>query len=69
MNSTNYVNGVSKIYFDDTGVLVKYEKIKLSEVPGSNEQSYYAIDNNGKNILQNAIQFNVKKQSNGTGPI
>ena len=64
----NYVNGSSKIFYDETGVLVKYEKIKLTTVPNSNEQSYYALDVQGNNILKDAIQFNKNKQDDGSLP-
>ena len=67
ININRYINGVSKIESDSTKVIMKFTKIKLQKIPGTN-RGYYCLDNNGNNILSDAIQFNKVTDSNGNRP-
>ena len=59
----NYTPNTTQIQVDamTNPIVKKYIKVKLKPVPLSGNQSYYAVDQNGKNILQDAIQSNVNK--------
>ena len=45
---------------DTTGVIRYYNRLILNPVPGSSNNSYYALDTNQNNILTNGLQFNTK---------
>ena len=59
---------------DTTSVVDQFQDLPLTFVPNSVESSsptsgaWYCLDSNGKNILQDAIQFNYKKKVDGTQP-
>ena len=59
----NYTPNITQIQVDamTNPIVKKYIKVKLKPVPLSGNQSYYALDQNRKNILQDAIQSNVNK--------
>ena len=64
---TNHNDGC--LHIDSCGVLLKFTKIRLDAVPGSNNNSYYKLDNNGINQLANSFQFNKNMYFNEFGGI
>ena len=54
---------VENISENNEGTVRYYDKLILQEVNGTNKRSYYYLDQNGNNILKNAIPFNYKKKS------
>jgi hypothetical protein len=63
LSADNYTPNITQIQVDarSNPIVKKYIKVKLKPVPLSGNQSYYALDRNRKNILQDAIQSNVNK--------
>ena len=60
-NFCSYQNASSNtpsIMEDSLFVVRRYIKLKLTPVPGSNNKSYYCLDNQNDNVLQGSIQFN-----------
>ena len=58
---------------DTTNVVDKFQNLPLTFVPNSVETSatsgaWYCLDSSGNNILQNSLQFNYKKQADGSQP-
>ena len=54
----NAASNSSSIMEDSLFVVRRYIKLKLTPVPGSNNKSYYCLDNQNDNVLQGSIQFN-----------
>jgi hypothetical protein len=57
----------SAIHTDSSNVVRRFTKIKLEKISGT-QRGYYCVDQNGNNILKDALQFNVNKADNGTQP-
>ena len=59
---------------DTTGKVVKFDNLPLTFVANSIESSsatsgaWYCLDSSGNNILQDALQFNFKKDKSGNQP-
>ncbi len=51
---------LSSVQIDNTGVILKFTKIKLSNIDnnGASTDAFYKLDNNNKNVLQDALQYN-----------
>lgn len=62
-------NNDGSLHIDTCGVLLKFTKLRLDAVPGSNNNSYYKLDNNGTNQLANSFQFNKNMYFNEFGGI
>ena len=54
-------NVVGAVYNEPNGIVRKYEKLVLVEVPNSNKQSWYCPGLDDKNVLADAIQSNQKR--------
>ena len=67
IGTERYINGTTSIQSDSTRVIRKFVKIKLQKIPETN-RGYYCLDNNGNNILSDAIQFNKVTDSEGNRP-
>ena len=50
---------------DSTGVIRQYHRLILTPVPNSSNNSYYALDTEGNNILTDGLQFNTKWSGSG----
>ena len=50
---------------DSTGVIRQYHRLILTPVPNSSNNSYYALDTDGNNILTDGLQFNTKWSGSG----
>ena len=50
---------------DTTGVIRHYHRLILTAVPNSDNNSYYALDTEGNNILTEGLQFNTKWSGTG----
>ena len=66
-SSLNISTPVTSIQTDSSNVIRKFTKIKLQKIPGTN-RGYYCLDDNGNNILSDAIQFNRVTDSLGNRP-
>ena len=50
---------------DSTRVIRQYHRLILRPVPNSDDNSYYALDTEGNNILTDGLQFNTKWSGSG----
>jgi hypothetical protein len=50
---------------DSTRVIRQYHRLILTPVPNSSNNSYYALDSEGNNILTDGLQFNTKWSGSG----
>ena len=58
---------------NSTGTVAKIENLPLTFIPNSVESTatsgaWYCLDTSGNNILQDALQFNYKKDASGNQP-
>ena len=65
--SNRYIDGITQISTDSTGVIRKFTKIKLQKIQGTN-RGYFCLDGSGNNLLADAIQFNKVTDSQGNRP-
>jgi hypothetical protein len=67
IDSSKLDTSESTIYTDNTSIIRRFTKIKLEKISGT-QRGYYCLDQNGNNILKDALQFNVNKADDGTQP-
>jgi hypothetical protein len=64
VSSTQLATG-GYIKEDSTRVIRQYHRLILTPVPNSSNNSYYALDSEGNNILTDGLQFNTKWSGSG----
>ena len=66
--NSNQLSTGGEVKEESTGVIRHYKRLILTAVPNSNNNSYYALDTDGYNILADGLQFNTKWSGSGPKP-
>ena len=66
--NSNQLSTGGEVTEESTGIIRYYKRLILTAIPNSNNNSYYALDSDGNNILADGLQFNTKWSGSGPKP-